>query len=238
MTPSLEPIVFEHTKELFERLAAELQALATESEAQLVCLATGSTFADFYRSLNGDSECLQAPCVFTHLDEYAGFQVDTPGGMAWELQQELPALQGLQQRGRFFPFPNDASALGAHASRIQALGGVALQFLGIGRNGHLAFNEPGSDPDASFHGVQLHPWTIEDMGARFGAAPTPTGALTSGLADILAARRIVFVARGAGKAEAVRRMLQEPPHVDCPASHLQGHPNVILLLDRAAASRL
>jgi len=203
-----------------------------------VCLATGSSFADFYSSLDEGAACLQAPFVFTNLDEYAGFQVDSPGGMAWELRQKLPALKRLQELGRFFPFPNDASELPTHAKRIQSLGGVALQLLGIGRNGHLAFNEPGGDPGAHFNTVQLHPWTIADMGARFDPAPAPSSALTSGLADILSARRIVLVARGAGKAEAVRRMLQEPVQLDCPASQLQGHANVTLLLDPAAASRL
>ncbi len=76
------------------------------------------------------------------------------------------------------------------------------------------------------------------MGTRFDPAPAPTEALTSGLADILGARRIVLVARGSNKAEAVRRMLREPVRDDCPASHLRAHPNVSFLLDREACALL
>jgi glucosamine-6-phosphate deaminase len=129
-------------------------------------------------------------------------------------------------------------AIAAHAERLQLAGGVALQFVGIGRNAHLAFNEPGTPFDVGFHTATLSAATRDDARARFAPDEPPRRAVTSGLATILAARRIVLCAFGAAKAPAVQSMLHGEVSPACPASVLRRHGNVLVVLDRAAAAGL
>ena len=127
-----------------------------------------------------------------------------------------------------------------HERRIRRLGGAGLQIVGIGANGHLGFNEPGSPFDGVSRVVRLAEGTRRDNARYFGGDPArvPTHAITQGIATILSARSLVLLASGAVKAEAVARALLGPVGVDCPASALQGHPDVAVLLDREAAAVL
>jgi glucosamine-6-phosphate deaminase len=126
-----------------------------------------------------------------------------------------------------------------YARQLEAAGGIDLQVLGIGRNGHIGFNEPGSARESRTRVVELAQETRAAAAANFGGlANVPERAITLGVADILDARAIRVLAFGKGKAEIVRRMLQEPIGPDCPASFLRGHRDLRLLLDREAASGL
>jgi len=158
--------------------------------------------------------------------------------MVHELTTACPALQGMLARGTFFPVPHDGdpASVRAHEERLARAGGVGVQFLGIGRNGHLAFNEPGTPFDRGFHVTALAASTRDDARARFAPTEPPTHAVTSGLATILAAKRLVLCAFGAAKAPAVAAMRHGPIDPSCPASLLRRHPNALVLLDRAAAS--
>ena len=122
----------------------------------------------------------------------------------------------------------------AHAAKIARAGGVTLQFLGIGRNGHLAFNEPGTPFDRGMHVAALTETTRDDARARFLTGEPPTHAVTSGLATILDSRRIVLCAFGRAKADALRAMLHGEVGVACPASALRGHSRALVLIDREA----
>ena len=125
-----------------------------------------------------------------------------------------------------------------HQQRLQRAGGVKLQLLGIGRNGHLAFNEPGTSFDTGFHVTKLAETTRDDARARFAPEEPPHDAVTSGLATIHAAERLVLCAFGAAKREAVRAMLRGEVTEACPASMVRRHGNVLVLLDPAAAAGL
>ena len=116
------------------------------------------------------------------------------------------------------------------------LGGVDVQLLGIGRNGHLAFNEPGSPLDSRSRVVTLSETTRRDNAGSFDDEPVPTHALTQGLGTILDARHLVLLATGESKACAIAAALTGPVTVDCPASVVQTHPRVTVVLDEAAAS--
>ncbi len=118
-------------------------------------------------------------------------------------------------------------------------GGLDLALLGVGRNGHVAFNEPGTPRDARTRLVTLDEGTRIDLARAFGGAEAvPRQALTLGLLPLLAARRVVLVAFGAHKAEVVARALRGPVGPDCPASFVREHPDALVVLDRAAAAGL
>jgi len=129
---------------------------------------------------------------------------------------------------------------GAEAARFERLiaakGGIDVLLLGIGRNGHIAFNEPGSAFASRTHVVRLAAETRAANARHFGtAADVPAEAITMGTGTILEAREIVLLATGAAKAAAVRRALSGPVSPDCPASALRGHANAAFVLDRSAA---
>lgn len=224
-------------------LLAEVRALQATGRRPLLGFATGGTFARFLPALHEElrtGRLAETAFTATHLDEYLGFAPTRAGGMVHELTTHCPALLGMLARGAFFPVPHDGapSSLLAHEERLRAAGGVQLQLLGIGRNGHLAFNEPGTPFDCGFHVTTLAATTRDDARARFAPAEPPTQAVTSGLATILAAKRLVLCAFGKTKAEAVRAMLQGGLSAGCPASVVQRHADVLVLLDRDAASGL
>jgi glucosamine-6-phosphate deaminase len=220
-----------------------LRASLGPGRRPLLGFATGSTFTTLLRALHGEIASGRiAPEAFTatHLDEYVGFAPDRVGGMVHELGIACPALLAMLARGTFFPVPHDgaAAALRAHEERLQRAGGVRLQLLGIGRNGHLAFNEPGTPFDRGLHIATLAPATRDDARVRFAPAEPPTHAVTSGIATILAAERLVLCAFGAAKADAVAAMLRDPIGPACPATAVRQHPHGLVLLDRAAAAGL
>lgn len=117
---------------------------------------------------------------------------------------------------------------------------VDLQVLGIGSDGHIAFNEPGTPFDAETHVTDLTEQTISDNARFFDGdkSKVPTRALTQGLATVMRARKIVLIATGPNKADAVYDMLKGPLTTDCPASILQKHNDVTVIVDEAAGARL
>ena len=114
-------------------------------------------------------------------------------------------------------------------------GGIDLQILGIGRNGHIAFNEPGAARDSVTRVVTLDDDTLAANAPNFVGRAQPKQAVTMGISSILAAREIVVLATGAAKKAAVRQALHGPQTTDCPASFLQDHPSVRWFLDRDSA---
>ena len=221
-------------------LLDEVRQLMAEP-VPLLGLATGGTYTAFLRELGSELQHgrIAADALrVTHLDEYLGFPPRLVGGMVHELGTHCPALLAMLARGTFFPVPHDgaAEALQAHEQRLQRAGGVQLQLLGIGRNGHLAFNEPGTPFERGFHVTTLAAVTRDDARARFRPAEPPTRAVTSGIATILSARRLVLCAFGVAKANAVAAMLRGEIGPGCPASAVRRHANVLVLLDREAAS--
>ncbi|MFY9346003.1 MAG: 6-phosphogluconolactonase, partial [Planctomycetota bacterium] len=225
-------------------LLDEVRALLAAQQRPLLGFATGATFAPFLRALGDDVANARVAgaerLLATHLDEYLGFPPDRTGGMVHELTTSCPALAAMLARGTFLPVPYDggAASLRAHAERLQRAGGIGLQLLGVGRNGHLAFNEPGTPFDLGFHTATLAASTRDDARSRFAPAEPPQQAVTAGPATILAARRLVVCAFGKAKAAAVAAMLHGAIDPACPASVVRRHGSVLVLLDRAAAAGL
>ena len=118
-------------------------------------------------------------------------------------------------------------------SAIRMAGGLAMQLIGIGANGHVGFNEPGSTDNSRCRVVDLAASTIQQNGYDTGMQ-----GITLGIADILAAEQIILVATGAAKAAAISAMINGPKTPDCPASLLRDHPDIRLFLDKEAASQI
>lgn len=127
-----------------------------------------------------------------------------------------------------------------YRQELQGAGGIGLQLLGLGSNGHVGFNEPPCGPELPCRALALSQATREQNAADFGGAPAsvPDQAITLGTAEILGARSLLLVVTGAAKAEILRRSLQEPPCEQVPASWLQRHPQLEVVADPEAASAL
>jgi len=225
---------------LAERVASTLQA---QPDAVLG-LASGRTPVDGYAELRrihaaGNTDWSRASTF--NLDEFAGIGDRHPGSFRTFMERHL--FEGVNLRPERIHFLNGVAAdLNAECDRyeaaITAAGGIDLQLLGIGTNGHIGFNEPGDDLPVRTHRVRLMESTRRDNAMLFGNDPSrvPAEALSMGIGTILRARRIVLVATGGKKAECIRLATGGRLTTRVPASMLQVHEDVELILDREAAS--
>jgi glucosamine-6-phosphate deaminase len=246
----MEVLVSPTPEEAAARAAhAVLEALPLGTEREPVLgLATGSSPLGLYAELGRAVAEGRADFSRTHgvaLDEYVGLPQGHPEGYRQVLLREVCDVIGLSPERLRVPDGSgqDLAELVAGAARyedhIRALGGVDVQILGIGTNGHVGFNEPGSAMTSRTRVKRLSARTRRDN-ARFFTelADVPTHCVTQGLGTILSARRLVLIATGDAKAEAVAAALEGPMTASLPASVLQWHANTIVCLDEAAASAL
>jgi glucosamine-6-phosphate deaminase len=172
------------------------------------------------------------------LDEYVGLGRDDPQSYAKYLARELHGIPFATVHG----IDGTANDLEAECGRHQALldeAPVGLAVLGLGRDGHVAFDEPGSDVTAGVRRVSLHEVTRTDAAAGFGGlAHVPHEALTVGLRTLLAARELLMLVSGPAKQAALKAMLEGPQDPACPASLLRDHPRITVICDTAAAAQL
>jgi glucosamine-6-phosphate deaminase len=227
------------------RQAARLLADELASPQPVLGLATGSSVELVYEelatlvsvdpTLRAGTERAQGFA----LDEYVGLPPGDPNSYRATLRREVATPIGLPLDRLHVPPVTGVEDLGAYDRQISAAGGVGVQLLGIGGNGHIGFNEPGSPPDAGTRLITLDERTRRDN-ARFFAslAQVPTQAVTQGIGTILQARRLVLLAFGQQKAEALAAALRGPVTPQVPASALLRHPDVIVLADAEAASLL
>ncbi|WP_066582518.1 glucosamine-6-phosphate deaminase [Cellulomonas timonensis] len=237
--------------EQLARLAADVIEERVRSRAAIgaravLGLATGSSPLAVYDELarRHREEGLSFAGVEAFLlDEYLGLPPDDPRSYRNVIEQELvsrvdldPAdVHGLDGLAEDVP-----AACAAYEMAIVASGGVDVQILGIGADGHVAFNEPGSSLASRTRLKTLTPGTRADN-ARFfdgDVDAVPRHCLTQGLGTIMQARHLVLVALGRAKSEAVHQLVEGPVSAMWPATVLQHHPHVTVLLDEGAASRL
>lgn len=207
-------------------------------------LATGATMEALFAELAGrhrDQGLSFAAVEAYLLDEYIGLSPGDPCAFGRVVHRLLAGRVDLRPDAVHGPDPA-AADLDAECARYEQEvrdAEMGLQLLGIGSNGHIAFNEPGSPLDSATRVVALSDQTRADN-ARFfpQGQPVPARAITQGIATISAAGHLVLVACGRHKAAAVARALEGPVTGDVPASALQLHTNVTVVLDRPASSRL
>ena len=208
-------------------------------------LATGSTplplYAELIRLHREEKVSFRSVRTF-NLDEYEGLGPTHPQSYRYFMEENLFRHLDIPAGNIRIPdgLTKDATKhCDDYEGAIRAAGGIDLQILGIGRTGHIGFNEPPSDVETRTRRVHLDEVTRRDNSVFFGdLGQVPHGALTMGVATILEARRIELIAFGEAKADIVRRAMKETPSADCPATWLQQHPRCTFHLDAAAARAL
>lgn len=224
-----------------ERVAAELVGLQKLQDHVTLVLATGSTMEGFLHDLADNEEIDWKKVHVFHVDEFEGTSPDQEGSCGYELYEhffsrgrvrdELPA-DNIHYLGGINP------DLQGYMQTINALGGIDIQILGIGTNGHLGLNEPGSHFDSVIRQVPLTEATLAAQESTYsGIRQTPRG-YTMGLGDIMGARHVFLFANTDNKAEIVKDALEEHITNQVPASVLQEHEHLTVVLDSGAVSRL
>ena len=233
--------------ELAADAAAMIRAKAEAGETAVLGLATGSTPVPFYRELIRlhREEGLSFQNVVTfNLDEYYGLDADHRESYARFMNEQLFSHIDIPEEN--VNVPDGTVALDevydscmAYEAKIQSMGGIDLQILGIGRTGHIGFNEPGSSADSRTRMITLDRVTRRDAAADFlGEANVPRYAITMGVGTILSARRIVLMAWGGNKAEILRDAVEGEVTDQVSASFLQNHDGATFLVDTQAAAHL
>ena len=224
--------------------AERIIALLDQKPDAVLGLATGATMEPVYANLVAayrDGRVSFAKATTFNLDEYVGLAPEHPQSYRSTMQRLLFDHVDIDRRKTHVP-GGDASDLQSAAERyeqaIASHGPIDLQLLGIGRNGHIGFNEPGSAADSRTRVVALHEATREANRPFFDGEAVPDQAVTMGICTILQARRILLLATGAAKCQAIANALSGGLSIDCPASALGGHGNVEWVLDAEAASDL
>jgi glucosamine-6-phosphate deaminase len=226
------------------RQAAQVvvEALAVKPDLVLL-LPTGHTPLGMYQELvrRHREEGVRFSAIRTfNLDEYLGLSPAHPRSYHAYMRTQFFDHVDVPQSN--IDIPNGGPGVDTdkecerYENAIRAAGGVDLLIVGVGTNGHIAFNEPASSFTSRTRVVTLAAETVANARQYFTSdAEVPRRAITVGIGTILEARRIVLLASGAGKAEAVKRALQGPVSESLPASALQLHSNVMAILDKAAA---
>ncbi|WP_419926614.1 glucosamine-6-phosphate deaminase [Candidatus Poriferisocius sp.] len=227
-----------------ERAADIVEGAIRSTPHPGIGLATGSTMVGVYRSLA--RRCREGTLSFSEatvylLDEYIGLDADHPQTYRNVITRSFTELVDLRNDAVFAP-DCQAPDLDGEARRYDRLvraAGIDIQLLGIGGNGHIAFNEPGTPFDAKTNVVSLSEATRRDNARFFDSLDdVPGNAITQGIGTILQAKQILLVAQGSHKSRPVRDALEGPVSTETPASAVQLHPNVAVVLDREAASLL
>ena len=205
-------------------------------------LATGSTPVGMYKELikacNDGKVSFKNTTTF-NLDEYVGLEGTHDQSYRYFMNENLFNHIDIDKKntnvllgvGDYVSFMNE------YDKKIAAAGGIDIQLLGIGSDGHIAFNEPGTAFDSLTHVAELTDQTITDN-ARFFAkkSDVPTKAVTMGLQSIMNAKKVVLIATGANKAKAVRELIKGHPSTEWPCTVLQGHKDVVVYCDEEAYS--
>jgi len=227
--------------------AAQLVAGAVRRKPALVLgLATGSTMIGVYQQLvqlHRQGALDFSRVVTFNLDEYLGLPAAHPQSFHHFMQEHLFAHVNISPRNVHIPdgtiHGNYDQYCASYEETIRAAGGIDIQLLGIGRNGHIGFNEPTSSIASRTRLKVLSKETLDDNSKFFSPGEEhPRCAITMGIGSILDARKVLLIATGASKAAAVAKSIEGPITSAVSASALQLHPDVTFIVDEAASSQL
>jgi glucosamine-6-phosphate deaminase len=240
----VEVIVVPTAEIACQRAARIVARLVREKPEAVLALPTGSTprgiYAELVRQHRAEGLSFARVSAF-NLDEYVGIPAEHPGSFRRALREalyrhiDLPAERAHAPDGEAADLP---AACARYEAAIAGAGGLDLALLGLGTDGHIAFNEPTSSFGSRTRLKTLADETRAANQAAFGAEPVPRHAITVGIATILEARRCLLVAFGAAKASAVAKMVEGPLAAVVPASALQLHAHATVIVDEAAAEGL
>ena len=238
--------VFTDERGLAKTLAGRIAAMLHEKPTLVFGLPTGRTPVRLYRELgvlHARGEVDFSHATTFNLDEFLGIAAEDPRSYRAFMQEHLFSRVNLQPGAIHFlngAAPDSEVECRRYEEAIADAGGIDLQLLGIGTNGHIGFNEPARELASRTHRTSLKESTRRSNAALFGGDPNgvPREALSMGMATILQARRIVLMATGKSKARCVQLAIHGPITTKLPASFLQLHRDVELVLDEAAAALL
>lgn len=241
------PTVEEACNAVADEIAALIRQRNRNGQTTVLGLATGVTPKKVYAALiaHHKTNGLSFKNVVTfNLDEYYGLQPDALQSYRRFMEENLFRHIDIDQQNCFIPRgdvePEKVrQQCEAYEQKIEAYGGIDFQLLGIGRNGHIGFNEPGSHVNSTTRLITLDHLTRFDAAYEFGQiANVPRKAITIGVGTILKAKRIVLLAWGERKAGIIKQAVEGPVTEFVPASYLQGHPNAQFVIDESCATEL
>ena len=231
-------------EEVNKCVAQEFIDLINSKKNPVIGLATGSTPLGVYKNLVNaykNKEVSFAHVESFNLDEYVGLNEDHNQSYRYFMNNNLFNHVDIDINKTSIPSDDVISEnhYSKYDDKIKEHGGIDIQLLGIGSNGHIAFNEPGTSFDSLTHIVTLKESTIKDNSRFFSSIDeVPTSAISMGLKSIMNARRIILMAFGKNKAQAIHDLFYKDPSVNLPASILSTHDNVIIYCDEEAAALL
>ncbi len=237
-------ILSNSTKEAVDAVTTIVLDKLTAHPASVIGLATGRTMEPVYAQWVEEARSRSLvfnKAFFFMLDEYLEIDVEHPSSFKSYIKQRLKEPLNLQDSQFAFPPIHlvDKGEAGSHYEHlIKEAGGIDLQLLGIGVNGHIGFNEPGSKVDSRTRVVDLTEETKEANRSHFGAGKFPDKALSMGIGSIMDGKELILLATGKSKADAIKYLLNHHDDESCPATFLKSHPHFTLVLDPDAASKI
>ncbi len=238
----MEVIVLRDYEEVSQKAFEVMKEVVVKKADAVLGLATGSTPIGLYERMikdhkeNGTS---YAACQSFNLDEYVGLPRNHKESYYTFMHEHLFCGIDIKEENVHLPYGDKKEDCEAYEKALEHVQ-VDIQVLGIGANGHIGFNEPGTAFDQETHIVTLQEKTRQDNARFFDGDITqvPTHAITMGIATIMKAKKILLIATGENKADAIAAMVNGKFDVDCPASVLQNHADVVVIVDQTAASKL
>jgi len=230
------------TYEEMSKIGADMFAEVIKNNPKCILgLATGSTPIGMYKELirrNEEGEISFKSVTSYNLDEYYQLSPEHPQSYRYFMNVNLFNHVDIDKASTFVPdgFAEDPNAFGkAYDAEIQSKGGIDIQVLGLGVNGHIAFNEPDAELCASTHLTDLTESTIKANSRFFESEDeVPKKALTMGLGSIMLSKKIIVLANGAAKHEVIKKLCDDSITTSCPATLLKCHPDVTVICDKAA----
>ncbi len=238
----MQLIRVKNMEEASQRVYEIFKEQLTSKKDSTLGLATGSSPIRLYELLS-KSKSLDFSLVKTfNLDEYFGLSPEHPQSYHYFMFDHLFNHINIDPGNVHVPSGvGDIQSVCDQYTEMFQDNPIELQLLGMGGNGHIGFNEPGTSFDSVTHYIELDQRTRQDNARLFfdgNIDEVPTHAITMGIANIMAAKRIVMIICGKSKAEALKKMLEEEPSVQLPASALMSHPDCIIFADDQACSLL
>ena len=238
----MEVIVLKNYDEVSKKAFEVMKEVVANKKNAVLGLATGSSPIGLYQNMIKDHQengTSYADITSFNLDEYVGIDRNHEQSYYTFMHENLFKGIDIKEENVHVPYGDTKADCDAYEKAMEDYS-VDIQVLGIGANGHIGFNEPGTPFSETTHIVTLTEKTRQDN-ARFfenDINQVPTHAITMGIATIMKAKKILLVATGENKADAVAAMVNKGPDVNCPASVLQNHPDVVVIVDEAAAAKL
>ena len=239
-------IIIMESAEAFDREGAlTITRQALKKPDTTFCVATGDTTHNMYAlaaKLHKELGVDYSLCKTCNLDEYAGIAAEDKRSCSYRINEVLLKKINIKPENTYVPSglsdPPEKELL-VFREKIEKFGGIDLLVLGIGANGHIAFNEPGTPFDSVFRVAPISEATRKDKALLFGGFDeTPKYGISMGIRDVMMARSIFLAAKGRNKADVIRRIVEGPMAADVPASVVRVHPDLTVLIDKDAASLL